>query len=527
MMIGDGDLRARRRPGREGRPLRQLVLAFALLMILLRPGASAAQPSDEAVLRDRLDALLSTSLVDDGFWGVAVLDVESGELLYEHHAQKHFVPASNAKLYTTAAALDQLGSDFRFRTVLYARGTVEDGVLRGDLLLRGSGDPTLGGHYDLLTGEWNEHVDETVLFRAWADSLKAAGIRVVEGNVVGDDDVTDDMPLGVGWSWDDEPYYYAAQVSGLSFGDNVVRLRVAGGSNAGDPARVTWAPLQTDYVDVVNRSSTTTRGGAVEEGYRRERGTNRIVVTTRVPAGATELERVSIENPTRYAAYTLAAVLEREGIEVRGGAVDVDDLPSKPSYQGRLVRRVASHASPPLSSITRVVNKTSVNLYAELLLKALGAYRPPPGWTPGSSRAGVAALTRTLLRAGIDTMQVHLVDGSGLSRMNLVTPEATVRLLRYMALHDDGYVRQAFHNSLPVAGVDGTLRSRMRSGPAYRNARAKTGTLTYASGLSGYVETRSGRRLAFSIIGNHYTAPSSAARRLQDEIVERLAASAL
>lgn len=488
--------------------------------------AQPAPPQNPSQLARAIDAVLADRAFANAFWGVVVVDLESGETLYRRNADKSFVPASNVKLYTTAAALDQLGPEYRYETRLYIDGPIVDGVLHGNLIVRGAGDPTLGGHYDPETGEYDEFADATKVFRDWADSLRAAGITEITGDLIGDDDIVDDEPLGPGWSWNDETYYYAAQLSGLSFNDNVVHVQIRGRQN-GQPGSVTWQPFETDYVEIVNQTRTGPSNSSIREGYRRERGTNRIILTSRVPAGRVDSEALTVDNPTLFAVHVLRETLHRAGITVHGRPVDVDSLADRPDYVGGGLRRVAVHTSRPLSDVVRMINKPSQNLYAEMLLKTLAAERAGAPGTQnlvhGSTEMGLKVAERTFARAGIDTEILQLVDGSGLSRRNLVTPEMTAALLRYMWNHPDEAVREAFYASLPIAGVDGSLRNRLRSGPAYRHVRAKTGTLGNVSSLSGYVRSARGTPLAFVMMTNHYTAGSQAVRNAQDAIATLLA----
>ncbi len=489
--------------------------------------AAHARQENEGIrrLRNPIDRLLDAKSFKNGFWGVHVVDIESGHVLYARNAGKSFVPASNTKLYTTAAALDLLGPDYRFETSLYIDGTVDDkGVLDGNLIVRGGADPTLGGHYLSDSGDWDEDIDALRIFRDWADSLRAAGIRRIAGDIIGDDDVIDDVPLGVNWSWDDETWYYSAQLGGLAFHDNVIHLYVDG-RMPGMPARLTWEPLSTGYVQIINRTLTTEPGTAMKEGYLRQRGTNTIEVTTRVPPGFSELEEITVENPTRYTVYVLREALLEAGIAVAGDPVDVDALSIKPAYDTPPYRRVAVHRSAPLPEVASLINKPSQNLYADLLMKMLGVALPQEDsdLDPGSAAMGIEAAMGTFTSAGVDTSAIRLVDGSGLSRLNLIAPEMTTALLSFMWMHPDARVRDAFYDSLPVAGENGSLEHRMRQGFAAGNMRGKTGTLTFASSLSGYVRARDGRMLAFSIMSNHHTSGSGGIRRTQDAIVELLA----
>ena len=492
---------------------RRFPLAALAALVLGWAAAPAAQPTrSAAALADRVDAVLDAEMFDDAYWGALAVDLETGEVLYERNAGRRFVPASNMKLFTTAAALDALGPDFRYTTELYAEGDVDRrGTLRGSLVVRGSGDPTFGGRY---TGG-----DLTLVFRQWADSLRAAGVRRVTGPVVGDDDVFDNVSLGEGWSWDDLVWYYGAEVSGLQFGEGTVEVALHG-TAPGRPARVEVEP-DFGYVRLVNQT-TTTAGGGVREGYRRDLGSNVFTLTSSVPAGRVEREALSVVNPTEYFVSTMIGVFRQRGIEVRGEAVDVDEWGRRPEYGA--MRRVASHRSPRLRAIAAETNTDSNNLYAEHLLRTLGAlaYRGTEH-ALGSAAAGAAAAEPFLRRIGVEPGSFRVADGSGLSSLNRLTPVGVVGILRGMHQHADPATRDAFYKSLAVGGLTGTIRNRYDSGDARGNVHAKTGYISGARTLSGYVTAANGRLIAFSLMCNNYTVRTSRVNRAQDQIVELLA----
>ena len=345
------------------------------------------------------------------------------------------------------------------------------------------------------------------------------GVRRVRGVVVGDDDVFDNVSLGQGWQWDDLVWDYGAEVSGLQFNEGTVHVEVRG-TSPGAPARIEASP-DFGYARFVNRS-TTTAGGGIREGYSRALSDNVFTVTTSVPAGRTEVEDLSVVNPTTYFVTTLIGVLEREGIDVEGEPVDVDEWGRRPRYE--TMRRVATHTSPPLAEIVAQTNTDSNNLYAEHLLRTLGAYVYKGTDVPtGSAFAGYAAMEPFLDRLHIDPLSFRVADGSGLSALNRLTPAGLVAVLRGMHGHPDRATRDAFVGSLAVGGRTGTLSRRYRRGDARGNVRAKTGYISGARTLSGYVTTASGRTVAFSLLCNNYTVPTSAVNRAQDRIVELLA----
>ncbi len=488
-----------------------------LIVLTLGLAPTGWAQSRTASLQQAIDRLLDRPEYRNAHWGVLVLDLRDSTVLYERNGRRNFVPASVAKLFVTVAALEQLSADFRYVTRLWAEGPVIDGVLHGNLIVRGAGDPAIGGRFT--------EGDRTALFRAWADSLRQHGIHTIKGNLIGDDDYFDDTPLGIGWSWDDLTYWYAAEISALSFNDNCIDITLEG-TQAGRPASLHWEPLRTTYVQLINQTRTIAANRPLRERYERKPGTNTILLRSQVPEGRIETKSLTISNPTRYFVHVLREVLVREGIAVQGQPVDVDDLPEKPDYSRPNFWIVATYISPPLREIIRIVNQRSQNLYAEMVLRTLGAERPVADTTyaPGSAAMGLAAAARTWLNAGIDTSQIRMVDGSGLSPLNLLSPEATVRLLAYMAMHPQRDVWEAFYASLPTGGQTGTtLQYRLRQGMAQGNVRAKTGTLSNASSLAGYVRAADGRLLAFALFCNHYTVSTARVRATQDAIIERLA----
>ncbi len=506
-------------PPRPSRPFScpPWIVGVAVLLLTAAPPAQAqpATPTPREQLAQAVTEAVESDAFGGGFWGVQVVNLRSGEVLHARNAARPFVPASNVKLLTTAAALEQLGPDYRFTTTAYATGPVDDGALQGHLLVRGAGDPTLGGYH--------QRRDPAQVFRQWADSLRQAGITRIDGNVIGDAGPVPDPPYGHGWSWEDLSYGYGAPIGGLIFNENTVDLTVRG-RTVGEPGRVQLTPFPTEYVSVINRSRTVPPTAEDDEDYLRVPGTNTIRVRTRVHPGVVEDATIAISEPTRYFTHSLRAVLQRNGISVDGQATSLDAVGLTPHYRDSSYQRVASYTSPPLARIARTLNYESRNLYAEQLLRTL-ALEVVPDTTddppPGTPARGIEAVHETLLRAGVDTSRVELADGSGLSRQNLLAPRAVVKVLRHMWSHPDSTTSSAFYESLPQGGDDGTLSYRFRA-PDAATVRAKTGTLSHVSALSGYTTTAQGTPVAFSILSNHHLAESSRARAAQDTIVNAI-----
>jgi D-alanyl-D-alanine carboxypeptidase/D-alanyl-D-alanine-endopeptidase (penicillin-binding protein 4) len=462
----------------------------------------------EQVLRAELDRLLGDPAFANAQWGVVIQSLRDGRYLYLRNENKGFMPASNMKLFTTATALAKLGPDYRYQTLVYRTGPVDSaGILNGDLVVRGSGDPSITGRY--------HDGNITAVFEQWADRLRELGIRRISGRVVGDDNLFEDEIMGEGWAWDYQSDWYAAQISALSFNDNCVDILFTPADSVGALVNFRLEP-PTRYVRVRNEVVTVPEGQQKGVVFNRRRGTNDVLITGSLALGSGEKrDWFSVENPTLYFATVLTEVLEQHGIEVAGEPADIDSLGNY-SYSTEPGFILFRHESPPLSEIVATINKVSQNLYAELLLRTLGAYTTGLG----SKETGAEVMKAFVARIGIDPARMGIADGSGLSRLDLVTPMQIVVLLRYMRRHPAG---DYFYDSLPLAGKDGTLRSRMHGTAAAGNARAKTGYIGRVRALSGYVTTQDGEELAFSIIANNYTVPTSKANLVQDLIVERLA----
>ncbi|MBX2822051.1 MAG: D-alanyl-D-alanine carboxypeptidase/D-alanyl-D-alanine-endopeptidase [Rhodothermaceae bacterium] len=494
---------------------RFIFIALVLTCSLTASVYGQSASTEQRALIEQIEAYLAEDTFKNAIWAAKIINLESGETLYERNQEISLMPASNAKLYTSAAVLDILGPSFRYETTVYSDGPIEQGVLKGNLIIRGTGDPSIGGRY-------NKEDDPKQSLRQLARDLRSAGIRVVEGDIIGDDDLFEDAPLGIGWSWDDEPYYYSAEIGALTFYDNSVQI-ILRGQRPGMPTNVSWLP-KTSYVTVNNKSLTVPADSSKDSEFARIRNTNAIDVLSEIPAGVIDTSYITISNPTLYFGHLFRDVLVEEGIAVQGAVLDVDDLANQPRYEMRRYRKQATLTSPPLEQLVETLNKESQNLYAELFIRTLGVHHPvnDPDVEPGSAEMGLKAAMATFARAQIDTSRIQLVDGSGLSRMNLVTADMTANLLSYMWNHPYATVRQAFYNSLPIGGVDGTLEDRFRSGTGFRNVRAKTGTLTGASSLSGYVFSKAETPYLFVLMCSNYTVKTREVRRTQDQIINLL-----
>lgn len=455
------------------------VIVFLLLWLPAAVGVDVtASP-----LEDRLRALISGNGVERGFWGVHVEDLSSGEVLASIDADKPFVPASNQKLLTSAAALEYLGPDHRFRTILYMDGRIDGSVLRGRLIIRGSGDPTFGSR---------QSPDPDPL-RMWAQRLAEMGITEIRGDIVGDDSRFDGEPYAEGWDVE-HVTNQASRILGVSAGalayyDNVVQLRIRSSQPGREPTIMT---IPTDYLDIRNELLTSNRARGIAVTPRRIIGEEALVLSGSVPRSYEGSIFMPAANPARFALHSFATFLRGAGVEVSGELLTSADLSEAPDYDD--LDPLFVRFSPPVSEIIREINKVSNNFYAEQVFRALT--------NTGSADAAGRRVSAYFARTGASNGLVSVRDGSGLSRKDLVTPKGLVDLLAYVRTRP---YYDVFDASLPAGGeAETTLRFRMGNA----SVRAKTGSLEYVRSLSGYATLADGREVAFSILSNQFAAPT-------------------
>jgi serine-type D-Ala-D-Ala carboxypeptidase/endopeptidase (penicillin-binding protein 4) len=450
--------------------------------------------------------------MERGVWGVDIRSLDTGEHLFDLNAGRLMMPASNMKIVTLAAAADVLGWDYRFTTTLETSAAVEPGagvhVLRGDLIVRGSGDPTINTRDKRATAVLDD----------WAAALQAAGIQAIDGRIIGDDQRFDDEGIGPGWAWDYLQFGYAAPVGALQFNENLATLTVHPAAQAGDPALVTLTPGAG--LTILTRVATAAAGSTTTVDYRRRLDQPVLEVSGSIAAGAASLERsVAVVNPTIFFAQSLKDGLIARGIAVTGAAVDLDDVAAELAGSASERRTIVETKSPPLREIATVLMKVSQNLYAETLLKATGAARGGLGTFEG----GLTAVRTALASWGVPDDAYVNADGSGLSRYNYLAASTVTAVLERE--YRDQRHREAFMATLPVAGKEGegTMATRMQRTRAEGNAVAKTGSISNVRSLSGYVRSRDGEMLVFSILANDFVIPSATVNWIADLAVEHLA----
>ncbi len=479
------------------------ILHLALSSCAKKPVAVAptAVPVD-AVARLQQDLVAVTRIpgVSRAAWGIAVRSLDRREQLFALNAGTLLVPASVAKLVTVATAADAVGWDYRYTTTLRATGPIVDGVLSGDLLVVGSGDPSIGGRAgdDLST---------------WVEGLKAAGIRRIDGRIIGDDDAVEEPRPQLAWAWDDLGYTAGALFGALNLAENRTTVTIAPGPAAGAPASIAVDP-RLAFRALSNRVVTGAAGSAPLVWPEQRPGERALTVAGSIPVTAPPaVLSIAVGNPTLWFASALKGRLVRDGIEVTGEAIDIDDITPVPLRDAATV--VFTHRSRPLSEIAQPLLKDSINLYAEALMRLNAALD-----VLATNDAALEGLRTRLDAWGISNASYQLVDGSGLSRRDAISAEAVMAILERMA---DTSGQSPFVTGLPIAGVDGSLSTRMKGTPAENNVRAKTGTMSNIRTLAGYVTTRDGEHVAFVILINNFEGTGASANDALDAIAVRLA----
>lgn len=491
------------------RGARALLPALSIICAACGGGATpvvvSSAPTTSSIqrLQQHLNAFARLHDLRRGTWGIVVRSLDRQETVYTLNADTLLMPASAMKVVTLATAATRLGWTYSYETRLLGIGAVDSGILGGDLLVVGSGDPSID--------DWDGAA--TRLFQTWAARLKSAGVRTIDGRIVGDDNQFEDEALGPGWAWDDLGASFATGAGALQFNQNAARARITPGQAVSDPAIVELSPSYSG-LSVRNQLTTVGAGEALAIDLRRAPESAVVAFRGSVPAGSAPFFRnVAVDNPTLYFVTALRDVLIANGIEVRGPAVDIDLIADPPGRADGAP--LVSHRSPPLSALAATMMKLSQNLYAETLMKTMG-----DGDVRGLA-SGRAAARAVLDEWGIEPLDVLLTDGSGLSRYNLISAKALSIVLGQVAA--DATLAVPFEASLPIAGQDGTLEGRMKGTRAEGNAHAKTGSFSNARSLAGYVRTADGERLAFVIMANNFATPPDVVERTMDAMVVRLA----
>ena len=444
----------------------------------------------------QIEQLLKNPSLDPAHIGIYIEELETGKIIFAKNEHKLLMPASNMKLVTTASALSLLGPEYKYETEFYYDGEISNGVLNGNLIIKGSGDPVICGRFH------GNNPDS--IFTLWSKKIKELGINKINGKIIGDNSLYQDDGLGYGWEKDDLPYYYAAKTSSLSFNDNCIDLHFLPGDKIGDPVNITQYPVK-NYTPIINEMVTVHKDSSSSSAFIRSYNQKEMTIKGKMKLGAKkDIDWATVTDPADFFMAAMVEELQKNGIQTNKYVVTKDEI----DYTTKTLLFV--HESVPMKLIVENINKISNNFYAETVLKSL--YKKDKVTT----KKAVNTEKEFLASFGIDTSRIFIMDGSGLSRHNLVTVHQISTILKYMRGTENG---ELYKKSLPVGGIDGTLKRRFKTGNAKGHVFAKTGYVGRVRALSGYVEAVNGKEYVFSIIANHYPTPTRTINSLQDQIV--------
>ncbi len=445
-------------------------------------------------LQSKIRSTLARPEFRRGTIGVKIVSLDTSKTVFEENAEKYFMPASNMKSYTVAAALERLSPDFHFVTSVFAAAMPDaNGTIRGDLTVYGRGDISFStAFYD---GDYYKGLD------ALAQKIVQAGVKRIEGNLVGDESYFTGNAIPAGWEWDDLQWYYGAEISALPVNDNAVDLSIRPGS-VNSPCAVQILPVNT-VVKIVNRCTTSASGAKRDVQVLKKLDQNIVEISGAMPLGDKGFQGfIAVSRPAQLFVELLRGRLIQKGVVITGQnkLVNAKDKTIFAAVSSVAPVEIAKLESPPLALIAAKTMKPSQNTYTETILRALGEQAGDKTDTKKSSEErGLEVIQKFLLQAGISADSVIQSDGSGLSRHDLITPSSAVQLYTYMS---KSRFANVWLDALTIGGIDGTLQNRFKGTPAAGNVRGKTGTIDQVSSLSGYINSASGEKLVFSIIVN-------------------------
>lgn len=469
---------------------------------------SKDKPNEYDLLQRDIENLLNSEKLNNAHIGVNIFSIDKDKTIYSLNENKNFVPASTIKLLTTGAALHYLGGGFVYSNQVYLDGNIKDnGEFIGNIIIRGSGDPTLSlDFYD----------NEKVIFDKIVSKLDSLGIKSIKGNIIGDDNYFDDEYYPSGWAWDDMKYSYSSQIGALNIYDNSIQVNITSSEKKNETANLSLVP-NSDFVRIVNNVIASSESEYNEISFERDPITNFFEFFGTIPFDPlrrdTVKEEIAVDNPTLYYLSNFSDHLRHFNIRFKGALIDIDDWNETPVYFK--IKDKITKLSPPLADILEVVNRKSNNLTAEVILKTIG--KEAAG--DGSFDSGVR-LVEKFIQKFYERTDFNIVDGSGLSRLNFISPEVITQLLKYMYNTDD---RAIFINSLAQPGQEGTLKRRMKNTTAQNRIFAKTGSMNGVSNIAAYIISESGETFIATIFFNNFTMTQAEINNLQDLIIMRLA----
>lgn len=477
-------------------------MKFRLILIgFLFTGLMGNAQTQATVTNNKVQTYINEMIKDPMFTNAGisfyVKNLATGGIVAEHNKNLALSPASVMKLVSTSTAMQKLGTGYRFKTQLYIHGSLDsNGVLNGDLYIKGGGDPTLGSKY------YNKKGHKGDFLKKWADTIKAFGIKKINGRIIGDASIFGKQGAPGGWSWSDMGNYYGAAPSGLNIYDNILELQFKTGANHGDSTELTCTYPYIEGLEIKNYVTSSRIKKDNSYAYSAPFSNDFFVTGTLPLAKDSFLVKGAIQNPALICALELESELEKLGIQISSHATTFRELKNRPDsmYKSQEFKLVYSNKSPSLLSISKLTNQRSVNLFAESLLSATGVRT----YGSGSTYNGSMAVNK-YWSGKITTLGMSVTDGSGLSRSNGISAKHLTDLLAYMAKTKNA---AKFKSTLAVAGKSGTLSSVCRRQAAAGKIKAKSGSMTRVKSYSGYVDCSSGKKLAFTIIVNNFRGKS-------------------
>lgn len=496
------------------RPTPQIKLFFAIALVgisisLFFSSNLNASSAETKKLKASLARIIEDKAIQSAHIGISIISSKSGSPLFQHNNQKRFVSASNMKLFTSAAALLYLTPDFTFETKVLTDGTISGGILKGNLIIAASGDPTISGYFN--------NNNPTQVFEDWAESLLQKGIKNITGDVIVDNRYFNNNPFGAGWHWDDVDHCFSAPIDAFSFNNNCIAITVSPGTKVDSPAKIEIEP-KTAYVTILPAVTTGDQSSGFDIKAEYAGNSNTVLLSGAIPLNhASTIRYMAARNPAAFGAFVFKEILMSKGIEIngkiyctRGGCDQVKDLNASSANT-----LLAVYRSPKLSEIIKVINTLSNNLYTENLFLSIAKEKKKEG----NAQEAALAIKEILTQTGVNLEGFSMADGSGLSRFNLITPQNTVQLLSIMS---QSRYFEFFYNSLAAPDTEGTLKS--WKGGVASSIKAKTGTMTHVRNLSGYIKTKDGELLAFSFLCNNHNVPKTVIDGLYHNILAKLAA---